>query len=129
MPLIERDAAFSDNTGDNTRLRRARADRAHSAVAALCDPINFLAHLACGEESVPAAIHRRAAGMGSLAVKGNRVAFDTKGSEDRAQWKFQIKENRPLLDVKFKVSRGVFEFVATLFNTLEIHADFFQRSG
>lgn len=85
VALVKGDAAFRDNTGDDAGFGSTGADGANTAVAALGDAIDFRAHFCGGKESVFATIHRSTAGMGSLAMKGDSVAFDAESAEDCAQ--------------------------------------------
>ena len=129
MALIERDAAFLDDAGDDAGLGRAGADGANAAAAALGDAINFRAHLRGGEEGVLATIHRRAAGMRGLAVERDGVSLDAERAEHRAERQIEIEQHRALLDVQFEIRGGVLEFLAAVLHVLEINADVLQRVG
>ena len=129
MALIQSDAAFFDDARDDAGFGRAGADGANAVAAALGDFVNLGTHFRGGEKGVFAAVHRRAAGMRGLAVKRDRVAFDAKSSEHRAERQIQIQKHRALLDVQFQIRGGIFQFLAGIFHALEIHADFFQRVG
>jgi len=85
VALIQSDAAFGDDAGDDAGLGRAGTNGANAAVAALGDAINLGAHFAGREERVFAAVHRGAAGMSGLAVKSDGVAFNAKSAEDCAK--------------------------------------------
>ncbi len=90
------------------------------------DGINLRAHFGGGQEGVLAAVHRRAARMGRLAVEGDGVALDAEGAEHGAQRQIQVQQHRPLLDVQFQVGGGVLEFLPALLGALQVHADFLQ---
>ena len=91
MALVQRDAAFGDDAGDDAGVGRAGADGANAAAAALGDAINFRTHFRGGEEGVFAAVHRRAAGMRGLTVKCDGVPFDAERAEHRAERQIQIQ--------------------------------------
>src|SRR2546428_14080369 len=120
MTLIQRNPAFFDNTGDDSRLCRAGTDRANALAAAFRDLINLRAHLRRREKRVASSIHRRAAGMRSLPAESNRVLFDAKSSENCPEWKIEIEQDWSLFDVQFDISSGVRQLIARLLHALEI---------
>src|SRR6185312_307414 len=99
---------------------------ADAVAAASGDAIHLGTHAGGGEEGILAAIHRRAAGMRRLAVKGDGVPLNTERAEHRAERKIEIEQHRALLDVQLEIRGGVFEFHAAVFHLLEIDADTFQ---
>src|SRR4051812_15384379 len=107
MALIQSDAAFLNNAGDDARFGGARADGANAAAAAFGDAINFLAHFSSSKKSIATTIHRRAAGMRGLSVKSNGVTFDAKSSEHRSEREIKVEQNGTLFDVKFEIGSGV----------------------
>ena len=67
--------------------------------------------------------------MCGLSMEGNRMTFDPKRAEHRAERQIKIQQHRPLLDVQFQIRGGVLEFLAAVLHALEINADIFQRVG
>lgn len=128
MALIEGDAAFFDDAGDDAGFGDARANRANAAVTR-GDGINFLGHFSSGEKCVLTAVHGCAAGVRRLALKSDGVALDTVGSEDGAEGQIQVKQNGALLDVEFEVGGGVVEFAVAIFDTIEIDSVFGEGGG
>jgi len=55
------------------------------------------AHFCGGEEGVFAAVHGGAAGMCGLAVKGNRVAFDTERARTAPRGRSEVEQHGALL--------------------------------
>ena len=90
MPLIQRDAAFLHDTGDYAGLCRAGTNRANTAVPAR-DVINLRTHFSGGQKGIFTAVHWRAAGMGRLTVKSDRVTLDPKRSHHRAKRQIQVE--------------------------------------
>ena len=127
MPLVQGDAAFLDDAGNDARLCGTGTDGADTALASCGDLINFRAHPGRGEECVFSPVHGRAAGMRGLSVKGDRMPFNTERAEHCAQRQIQIQQHRSLLDVQFQISGRVFEFLAAFFHPFEINPNFLQR--
>ncbi len=128
VALVEGEAALGDDAGDDAGFGFAGADGAHAAVA-LGDVIDFRSHFRGGEESVFAAVHGGAAGVGGLAFEGNRPALDATGAENGGKRKSEIKKNRALLDVEFEIGCGVFSLCSRIENFLEVDAAVFQGGG
>ena len=125
MPLIERDPAILHHARHNSGFGRARTDRANAAVS-FRDPINFRTHLRGGQKCVAAPVHRRAAGMRGLSVKGDGMTFDAESSKHSSERKVEIEEHRALSDVQLEISGCVAQFFAALLHSLEIDSVFFQ---
>ena len=70
---------------------------------AIRNAINLGTHLRGGEEGVAPLVHRRAAGVRSLAAKSDRMAFNAKGSQHGSERQILFEQYRPLLDVEFDV--------------------------
>ena len=81
VALVESDAAFPYDAGDNTWFGRARADRTNAAVT-IRDAVDLWAHFRSSQKRVPAFVHRGAAGVRGLPEKGNRVPLNTKSPQD-----------------------------------------------
>ena len=127
MALVQSDATFFNDAGDDAWFGGAGTDGANAVAAAFGDVINFRAHFGGGEESVFAAVHRRAAGMRGLAVKSNGMAFHAECSEHRAERQIQIQKHGALFDVQFQIGGGVFQFRAAILDALKINTHFSQR--
>src|SRR5260221_13780816 len=69
MTLIQCDAAFLNDTRDDSRFRCARTDGANAIAAALGDLVNLGTHLRCGEKGVFTAVHWRAGRKAGLSLK------------------------------------------------------------
>ena len=128
VPLIERDATFIDDAGDDAGFSGAGTNCADATVA-VGDLINLRAHFRGGEEGVFAAVHRGAAGMRGLPVEGNGVALDAESPEHRPERPIQIEQDWTLLDVQFQVSGCVLQFFAALLHFFEIDPVLFQGGG
>ena len=95
VALVEGDAAFLYDAGDDAGFGGAGADGADAA-AALCDAVDFLTHFTRREEGIAAAIHGRAARMRGLTVERDGVALHAEGPQDGSERQIEIQEHRPL---------------------------------
>src|SRR5688572_1468799 len=103
VTLVERDSAVGYDAGDDSGFCDARPDRADAAIAALCDLVDFRAHLCCGEERIAAAVHGRAARVRRLPVERDRMPLDAKRTQHSAKWQIQVQQHGALLDVQLQV--------------------------
>ena len=125
MALIQGDAAFFDHARDDAGFGNARANRANAAVPS-GDFINHRTHPGGGQETVLAAVHGRAARMGRLAVKCDRVAFNAEGAKNGPQGQTEVQQHRPLFDVQFQVGGRVLEFPPAFPGPLQVNPNFLE---
>ena len=67
--------------------------------------------------------------MRGLAVKSDGMTLHAECPEHRAKGQIHIEQHRSLLDVQLEISRGVLQFLAAVFDLLEIDADILERIG
>ena len=128
VALVEREAAFRDDAGDDAGLGRAGADRADATVA-VRDAVNLGSHLRGGEKGVAAAVHRRAAGVRGLAVEGHGVPLDAERAEHGAERAVEVQQDGALLDVEFQVGGGVDEFAVGILDGCQVDPVLAQGVG
>ena len=68
---------------------------------------DFESEFGSGGERIATDRHRRGAGMRFLPEEGDGMTLDAFGSENNTERKAHALKNRTLLDVKFKISRGI----------------------
>ena len=132
-PLIERDLAHARHRGDDPRLHRDRAHRAHHPGGRRRVAPGNLAtgerRLGGGEERVAAHRDRRRSRVRGLADEPQHVALDPVGADNRAGGSPHRLEHGPLLDVELEVRARAapVERLARLGHAVQIDAVLGQR--